>query len=551
MLLFFDKIRNVEHLSSITFFARFHTHALPFHLRNATNNMMNETLLCETLGALTPDEQNQLKKALLSPLFNPSRLASKCAELYLFLQQKGFGQPISYQEAFKSIYPNKPFNKALLENVMSALMDCVRELIAWQQVRHRNGATGQRLEMARFYRERRLSHRFEAAIDQARRELKKQTSTLSAASQFQEFQIEKEIYDYRSIHNDLQNDLNLPATADSFIQYSLVQGLELALRLAHQAKLTSLEFGQYNDLSNRFLGFAKTTENYRNNLVELLCLGFQLLNVQTTETVFQRFNNLFIEAVGNINFQTSQFLATIARHFCLEKINHGRAEYRKVLFGLYKSHLGQGLLYENGKILHNTLLNIVSIAVGENEGTWGEAVLESHRYSIIGCESQESSYFFIKSVMYFNQKDFQEAGLALDEAFFEIKKVEARNHFKDFNLKLMARKLEIQILYENDPYSTLLNDRLNAHKMFVHRSRHLTTTHKTLHNNFVDLMKQLISPNRQKMAKKLNEKLQSPGFLIADRRWVTEKVAALVADNMSGAFSSIRGVVRLDKRSKG
>ncbi len=511
--------------------------------------MMNETLLCETLGALTQDEQSQLKKALLSPLFNPSRLASKCAELYFFFQQRGFEQPISYEEAFNSIYPDKPYNKALLENVMSALMDCVRELIAWQQVRQRNGATGQRLEMARFYRERRLGQRFEATIDQARRELKKQPSALSASTQFQQFQIEKEIYDHRSIHNDLQNDLNLPVTADSFIQYNLVQGLELALRLAHQAKLTSLEFAQYDNLSMRLLGFAKASD-YRNPLVELLCFGFELLNAQTSEAVFQRFNTLFNTVVGDINFQTSQFLATIARHFCLEKINHGQAAFRKVLFDLYKSHLSQGLIYDNGKILHNTLLNIVSIAVGENEGTWGEDVLESHRYSIIGCECQESSYFFIKSVMHFNQKNFHEAGLALDKAFLEIKKVEARNHFKDFNLKLMARKLEIQILYESDPYSTLLNDRLNAHKMFVHRSRHLTSSHKTLHNNFVDLMKQLISPNKQKMAKKLNEKLQIPGFLIADRKWVTEKVAALVADSNGGAFSPYRGGVRLENRGK-
>lgn len=512
--------------------------------------MMNETLLGETLGALTPDEQKQLKKALLSPLFNPSRLASKCAELYHFLQQKGFGSPISYEEAFNSIYPDKPFNKALLENVMSALMDCVRELIAWQQVRQRNGAMGLRLEMARFYRERNLGHRFEAAIDQAKRELKKQKSVLSAATQYQGFQIEKEKYDYRSILNDLQNDLNLPAAADTFIQYNLVQGLELALRMAHQAKLTSFEFGQYDDLSKRLQYFAHAAENFRNPFVELLCLGFELLKVQTTAEVFQRFTTLFNSVVGEINFQSSQFLATIARHFCLEKINHGQAAFRKVLFDIYRSHLSQGLLYENGKILHNTLLNIVSIAVGESEGTWGEDVLEAHRYCIIGCESQESSYFFIKSVMHFNQKNFQEAGLALDEAFFEIKKVEARNHFKDFNLKLMARKLEIQILYENDPCSTLLNDRLNAHKMFVHRSRHLTLSHKTLHNNFVDLMKQLISPNRQKMAKKLIEKLQVPGFLIADRRWVTEKVAALVADSCKRDFPIFRGAMQLEKRSK-
>ncbi len=494
--------------------------------------MMNDTLLCQTLKALAPVEHRLLAQALQSPLFNPSRLAPKCIELHRYLFEKGFDHELKHEEAFAFTYPGKPFNRALLDNVMSALMDCIREFIAWRQMRQVAGEAGTRLEMARFYRANNLHHRFEQSIEQVRRQLKKQANSLSIDIHFQYFQVEMEVYDHLSVINDLQNDLNLPAATESFIQYYLAQGLELALRLAHQANLTALDFSHFDAFSESLRSIAKGNSYFHNPLIEQLCLAFELLDVKTPEVVFHRFVALFNQENHRLKFNTLHFLATMARHYCLGKINHGEAYYRPVLLGLYRSHLEMGLLYEKEKILHNTLLNIVNMAVGENEGSWAKEILEAHRFRITGSESQEASYFFIKAFLCFNQNNFGEAGLALEAAFAEINRLESRSHFKDFNLKLMARKLEIQILYENDPTSTLLCDRLNAHKMFVHRNRYLTNSHKTLHNNFVDLMKQLVSPASQtdsKRAKKLLDKLQQPGFLIADRKWVTEKVQLLAA----------------------
>jgi hypothetical protein len=492
---------------------------------------MNDTLLFQTLCALSSKEHEQLKHALQSPLFNPSRLAAKCLELHGFFIGKGFENKLSGEEAFAALFPNKIYNKAMLENTMSALMDGVRAFVAWQMTMKQRGETGTRLEMARFYQQRGLPHRFLQTIQQVRRLQEKKPVLRSSAAYFQEFELEMEVYRYHAVLNDLQNDLNLPATLDSFIQYYLAQGLELGLRLEHQSNMTALDFSRYDGFLDSIKEFAAANGFFKNSLLEMLCLAYQLLSHEAPETIFLRYVRLLNEEGDSLEFSTHHFLATMARHYCLSKINHGEPAYRPILLALYKTHLAKGLLDEKGKIPHNTLLNIVNMAIGENEAEWATSMLEAHRHRIIGSDSQAASYFFIRSFLAFNQKDLEMAASALDEAFLELNRLEARSHFKDFNLKLMARKLEIQILYETEPDSTLLYDRLNAHKMFVHRNRYLTSTHKTLHNNFIDLMKQLILPACQtdsKRAEKLHEKLQRPGFLIADRKWVTEKVQALM-----------------------
>lgn len=492
---------------------------------------MNETLLCQTLMAMTNDEYRQFGEALHSPLFSHSRLSAKCIELHRFFQENGLNFSVSNEEAFAAIYPAKPFSKHSLDNVMSALMDSAREFIAWRQWRNQVGEVGVRLEMARFYRERSLEHRFSQTIEQVHRLLEKQPPDLSADIHFQKYLVELEVYHRAASINDLQNDLNLPATSDNFIQYYLAQGLELALRLEHQAKLTALEFNRFKAFSINLRSLAAQSPYIQNPLIELLEMAFQLVNYEASSEVFGRYVSLLDAEGHRLKFTTHFLLATMARHYCLGMINRGKPQYRPILLGLYKTHLLRGLLYEQGNILHNSLLNIVNMAVGENEGEWAKNFLEAHRFRITGSQSPEVAYHFIKAFLCFNMKDQQGASNALDEAFEEILRLESRSHFKDFNLKLMARKLEIQILYEKDCKSSLLTDRLNAHKMFLHRNKYLNDSHKILHNNFVDLMKQLTQPATQtnaKKAKKLLEKLKQPGFLIADRRWVTEKVEALI-----------------------
>jgi hypothetical protein len=494
--------------------------------------LMNDTLLCQTLGAMTKDALAQMGCALLSPIFNPSRLASKCLNLFRFFEQKSFQDPITHESAFASIYPDKPFNRHLLDNVMSSLLEAVRQFIAYSQWLKQSGEMGKQLAMAKFYRETNFDHRFTQAIETIRREKSKQpASPLSTNSLFQSFLLEKEVYDFQSPRNTLKSDLNLNATFEQFVLFVLSQGLELVLLLEHQRSLTSLDARYWDSLAAALQAMSQAYSFLQNPLPELYSMAIQLVKMEASIEEFDQFLLLLDNNNASLDREVYKLLASMSRHYCTANINRGSHPFRAVLQRLHKSHLSQGILHENGQIPLSILLNMVNNALGTGEFAWAKQVLETNQHCIGGSESPEVAYQVILAQCLFKQKDFQAASSCLDAAFDEMANLESRSNFKDSSLKLMAKNLEIQLLYETDCSSSLLTDRLNAHKMFIHRNKHINSSHKTLYNNFVDLLKQLTQPATQtdaKKAKKLLGKLKQPGFLIADRRWVTEKVEALI-----------------------
>lgn len=518
---------------SITNFIGFHTAVATLAHENSYQLMMNSTLFFQTLAAFTNEELEELHRFLRSPVHNASKLANKCTELYQFCRASGFRGPVTYEAAFGAIYPGKPFNQHLLNNVMSALLDVAREYIGWRKWRQQQGGAVLWLEMARFYRERGLDHRFVQALEKGRKELVANSSGDSADYFLHHFLLEKEAYGHLSVLNTLDNGLNLPSLTNSYLKFHLAQGLEIGLRYLHQLVLTTIVAPEAQQFADALRAQAREVGYLGEPSIELLDLAFPLVLGHASEEAFELFLGKLKEFGNRLSPELHKLLATIGRMFVTSLINKGKASYKQVLFQLFKGHLAAGLLYENDKIPQSTLLNLVISAIESGEDEWAGTLLEDHRHAIAGSESPEVAYQFIKAYLLFRTKAFGEAAQRLDLAFAELNKEESRSHTRDFILKLMARKLEIQLLYETSPSSSLLADRLNACKMFLHRNKYISKSHKNLYNNFVDLMKQLVLPSTQtdpQKAKKLLEKLSKPGFLIADRRWVTEKVRSLAGE---------------------
>ena len=495
---------------------------------------MRDTLLFQTLQALTPDEFQRLGIFLESPLFNHSRLSSKCIALYLaFKMERANGSILQFskRQAFHSIYPNKSYNQRLLDNVMSALLENVRQFIMTEQLVFSSAENAKWMAMIRFYRERNLDKRFLQSVDAVRRLKKKDALPFEASKLFEDFLLEEEVFEYENVHNQKKSDLNLSAVLVKFVQYCLAKGLELSLLLQHQKNLAALEINKWSPFTEKSISLARTYNYFDNPLIELLDRALTLKSKEANDEDFMEFLKLFTLHEKELSQTMAKQFAGMARHYCTAQINLKRTDFTKELLALYKNHLEKGLLYENGKVLQSILFNMVHVALREQEYDWAINTLESHRYRIMGSEYPEVVYQLIKSNCFFYRRNYSEAENALNNAFMEMTDKGARSNFKDIALNKMARLLEIKILYENDPGNIMIIDKLNSFKMFIHRNSYITKEKKQLDNNFVDIMKQLTAPatlTNKKRLLKLADKINRPDFKSAESTWLVKKIEELI-----------------------
>ena len=496
---------------------------------------MRNTLLYQTLQLLQPDEFHRLGVFLESPLFNNSTLSNKCIELYLILKKTRIKEiELTKTTAFKSIYPNKPFNQRLLDNVMHALLEVVRQFILIEDQMQPENQDYKLLALAKFYRERQLDKRFTQTIEALRRKRKKETQLLSADLFYKNYLIEHEQFEFENLHNQKNSDLNLNALLNQFIQFHLLKGLELILLLHHQSKLTVIDTEIWEAFKNQSLNLAESYKHFSNPLIKLLYMALSLNTGETKDEHFEGFLQLFEAQEVNLSRPITQQLAGMARHYCVSQVNLGRTPFRKKLLDIYKNHLEKGWLYENDRILQAILFNVVNVALLEKQHDWALEILEKHRYRITGSEYPEVIYFLIRANCFFYQNEFDQAADSLNSTFAELADRESRSNLNDIGLNKMTRLLEVKILYEKDPHSTVLTDKLNAFKMYVHRNHHLTEDKKKLDNNFIDMLKKLLSTsNRNNKIKleKLEKQLNDSSFRCAEQNWLKNKVKNLIADH--------------------
>lgn len=410
---------------------------------------------------------------------------------------------------------------------MHSLMEVVRHFILIEEQTNSQNPNAKLMATARFYRERGLDKRFLQAIEALKRKRQKDSPLLGSDLFFENYILESELLEYYNLNNQKNSDLNLGAVLTNFTQYHLLKSLELILLLRHQSKLTVIDSDHWETYKNKSLELAESYNFFSNPLIKLLYMALMLNTKRSTDGHFEEFLELFESNEEKLSVSITQQLASIARYYCVSQVNFGRLAFRKKLLDIYKNHLYKGWLYENEKILQAILFNMTNVALLENQTEWALKTLESHRYKIAGSESPEVIYYLIRANCLFYQNEFEKAADSLQSVFAEIAERESRSNLKDIGLNKMTRLLEIKILYEKDPNSTILTDRLNAFKMFVHRNTHITEDKKSLDNNFIDMMKKLTSSstkNNKRRMNKLLEQLLAPSFHCAEQVWLKKKV---------------------------
>ncbi len=476
---------------------------------------MKNSKLIHLLKKLNLSELKQLRLFLQSPYFVTKNSKELKLFNYLLEQYPDFPEKaIEKEGVFKHLFSERTYKPLKMYQLMSSLAKLIDDFLVYQTMKADDQETQIRRALLLYENYQRFGiEKWMRAQEKKLDTLQKQNPFRSTDYYYHQYQIISKIGKFSSYANDRRS--NIPIL-DIFNNYNIY----------FCSNLMSLLCMHYTD-QQIFQAIDALPS------IEEIDVLLNLLNVQeipnikvyrqairmfqtTSEQSYQDFKSLLHQHLQLFPMDEARNLLIYAQNFAQSQIRQGKTNYRQEYFDLYQLGLKNKILYYDGKIPRPHLKNIISISLLLEKYDWAKAFLEAHRYLIWGKDSKEVYQFNLAQIA-FAQSDY-------DTALSLI----SHQHFEDLFYELTARRMELKIMYELQEI-LVLEPKLHAFKMYIHRNKVLSKHLKTHNNNFIKILSRLTRtiPKEPKQLEKLENALQKMTKQVVDERWLWEKVEDL------------------------
>ena len=493
---------------------------------------MQKSTLIQTMALLTPAERQEISIFLQCPLYNDGKHARSILAFFTLLGQemdKNKGAGLDKNRLYEALFPGKTYRQGYFENLMSELLALIRQYLTQREVQRQWGPSFEGLAMARFYRARGLSERAQQAVQRAKTDLAA-VRTDAGESRLLHYWLEQEVCKQACLNNQRKGDLNVSAALRTLTVFYGHQLLELASVLEQQQRVVpGLSSAEWSPFIEQFREMLRAGDSFGDPAIRVLDEALQLLNSRPENPgqALDLFLALFRAQETALPDSLQKILAAYVRNFTAQ---HGHAFDSAFRFGLYREHLEKGWLCEQGKLPPSYFINAVNIALSAGEMPWLETFLREYRDKIEG-EQADCLLLYGFARYYFQLRQWDN----VDNSIREIRKLPK---LTDIGLEKLTRILEIKTCYEQNPEGEHLENMLNSFHEFIQRNHHaIVEKHRGMDKNFIHVVRQMMRLRRQRQFKKtdaaklqkLAHQVHDPGFLLAERDWLRQKLAQFQA----------------------
>jgi hypothetical protein len=481
---------------------------------------MQNSVLFQTLGTLTPLERKHLGQWLRSEFFNRR---TEPVQLFEYLcecldarrepdrdtvQARLFGGENARPYRRKVVAPDEApaATEQAIRLVMSELLGQVEHFLVYRESFAETANFGIRLAAA--YRRRGLDKHFNQSLQTARTAWNRQPHRHTEYFDAQ-VAIEYERYQHLSAGRRTEA-LNLQELSDHTDTAYIARKLQQAcFALTHQAVYRAdYDFGllpsvlSHVGASERLLGIPA---------VGLYYYCYHFLSNPDEEAHFSTFKLALFTHTHQLPTEEQRNLHLLAINYCIKKINQLRTLYFREALDLYQSALRSGLLLENGVLSHFAFNNIVAIALQVDETDWAEQFIHEHSPNLEKKHREATFHLNLARVEYVRRR-LREALLHLQQA-----------DYKDLINNLIAKTLQLKIYYETGEFDAL-DAHLQSMQAFIRRQR-VIGYHKTNYLNIIKYTRRLArhNPNSRSERAELRQQIEQEAPL-TEKEWLLERL---------------------------
>ena len=462
---------------------------------------MKNSQLIHFFLSFSKKERRLIEKWLESPFFNRQASLIKLWRYLVFSWEELDIIP-SKPQAFKEVFPNKPYNDQLLRLCMSDLHKQLEHYVIYTEMTA--DKTKNQLHLTKGLRKRNLTKAYQRNLKKAISTAQK--STIKNAEYYQDlYEIQLEKYQVSS-SDQPTGKLNLQNLADTMDTAYMAAKLRQACLLVSHQNVYQAGIRYQFGLLDEIMRYLQQSDFLKIPAISVYYYCFLSLTQSADETYFLKFKNLLF--VHGQEFPSTELrdLYLLAINYCVRQANEGKRQYVHELMDLYKEGLKADSLLENGQLSRFTYHNIAAAGIKTGEFNWVAQFIQEYN-STLEKKYRESSYSFNQARLSYSQKQYDKALPLLQKA-----------NYRDVLLNLAAKTLLLKIYYELEEFN-LLHAHLEAMKSYLRR-KHIIGYHRKNYRNIIHYTQKLITTNLFDKSKKdeLKNKIKAEEVL-TERAW--------------------------------
>ncbi len=477
---------------------------------------MKNSKLLTLLNHLTTNELKRLDLYLQSPFFIEEKKRElhkrACSLFFYVLERRGETKDLTKEELFAYIYSKETFKAIKINQLMAYLVKKIEQFIIHIRENKDDYVNNirQKQVLLDFYIEKNLNKWYDAQKRDIEK-LQRQVTIRNSDFYFYQFLVECSYAKLISRQTNRKEKASSKELVNSLKYYYILSLLDVACIVKRGFTFDSDDFKLIKDNLEQ----VKNVNDKVIPSIEIYQYALELIEGEERDNTYVIFKKVFMEYHTCFFQNEARNLFMYGLNYCIKHLNKSREEYYEECWELYRLGIENKILYVDKKIMPPDLKNIITLSLRLKKYDWAEEFLNQHKNKIQAANPKEIYSFNLANVFFYQQK------------YSKVHQILASLKCKDIFYDLAMRRLEIKVFYEQEEIE-LLYSKINAYRVFIHRTKNIDKNSKEMNNNFLNLLGKLIKtiPRDKKQLEILEKELQKTSKL-AERKWIIAKLEEL------------------------
>ncbi len=475
---------------------------------------MTESRFYRFLQALNPKELKRFRKYMESPFFVTHEKLFMLFEIFERHLISNSKDPIEKENAWKELYPDRPFDYDFLRKLQHLLVDLGYDFLA--QLAFDENLPQKSHSALQMLSRKQMTDFFEPAIRAGMNHLKKEPNR-PGTYYYDLYSIEKYHYVLENLESARVQKVNIQKLnlydIDGHINtFYFAEKLKYYCLLLSWSKMTNV------NLDVPFIEEVVKAIHTRNYLeIPAIAIYYQIYLTfiePEDESHFEKLKMLIKKHIHLFPEGDARDIMNSAINYTIQKQNQGQLRYSKDNFELWNQALDNEIVFTNGELSPWAFKNIVTLGLRLNEYDWVEEFIERYGQKI-NKEYQDNAITYNKASLYFYRKEY-------DKAIPLLQRVQ----FDEVNYGLGAKSLLLATFYELNEFDAL-NSFYDSFKIFIQRNKSITEERKKSYLQLIRLTRKLTElQNDDNKLSKLKTEIQMSQAM--SKKWLLEKVDELL-----------------------
>ncbi len=453
----------------------------------------------------TTAEHKQFRKYLTSPFFNENKTLIQLYDAIAYGLAKN--KLPNKENLWKKLKANQAYNDTRFRKYCSELTQHGERFLAYRQFEESPEMEKNYLLQA--LNTRQLDKHF-SATERAARKLQSHAKYQDIDYHLSNFLLENEIEQFQIRRIQRTSKIGLEQFDQSLDHFYLAQKLKNYCNALNYKNIINKDFEigfievLLRELAGRITTYPPAIQVYYQVMLTL--------SEQEDEAVFYQLRAL-LKQFGDLFPQPElRELYIFAQNYCIKRINTGKREYFRELYGIYDTLLEKGTIFNRGELLPWDLKNMVAVGLRIGEFDWLEKIIHTHSHRLPeGFRANAITYNL--AMVHFHKKEYQKVIELLREV-----------EYQDLFYALDGKWLLIKTYYELDELEAM-EALLESFRIFLLRHRLIAKTKQRQYLNLIRFVKKMnrLQWNNESAVEKLRKKIEDAAD-VADRVWLLEKI---------------------------